>query len=89
MVTAARTAMRSTAIPRASKMGPTMGVLKNKPKLMFGGEIDHNSNIDYASVRESPQVPRTTFLDQETRGTFVADKPTPTERYPLIRFMNE
>lgn len=89
MVTTARTAMRSTVIPRAPKAGPMMWVVKNKFKLLLGGTIDFDRYIDYASVHPSPQVPRTSFLDQNTKGTFVADRPTPTERYPLIRFINE
>ena len=54
MVTTARTAMRSTLIPQAPKMGPLMWVLKNKIKVSLGGEIAFDRYIDYSSVQPSP-----------------------------------
>ena len=89
MVTTARAAMRSSLVPQAPKLGPLVWVLENKLKLIFGREIAFNSYIDYSSVRQSPHVPRASFLGQQVKGTFVAERDSPHERYPLIRFINQ
>lgn len=88
MVTTARTAMRSTLIPQAPKMGPLMWVLKNKIKVSLGGEIAFDRYIDYSSVQPSPIKQRTSFLNVKQKAVLVRGRNTPDVRYPLKEFEN-
>ncbi|MGH8138270.1 MAG: radical SAM protein [Steroidobacteraceae bacterium] len=88
MVTTARTAMRSTLIPQAPKMGPLLWVLKNKLKVSLGGQIDFDSYIDYSSVQPSPMKQRTSFLNVKQKAVLVRGRTTPQTRYPLKEFEN-
>ena len=89
MVTTARTAMRSTLIPQAPKVGPLMWVLKNKAKLALGRPICFDDYIDYSDVRVSPSVGRTSFLATKEKARLVKDRVTVEERYPLKSFIND
>lgn len=88
MVTTARTAMRSTLIPQAPKLGPLAWVLTNKLKLMLGGEIHFDRYIDYSRVEPSPLKTRTSFLGTRHKGVLVRGRHTPDARYPLKEFVN-
>ena len=88
MVTTARTAMRSTVIPQAPKMGPLLWVLKNKIKVSLGKSIGFDQYIDYSDVRPSPHVPRQSYLDRKVKATLVKGRDTANERYPLKEFVN-
>ncbi|KIZ39707.1 MULTISPECIES: radical SAM protein [Rhodopseudomonas] len=88
MVTTARTAMRSSLIPQAPKLGPLMWVLKNKAKLALGREICFDGYIDYSDVRLSPNVGRASFLDIKAKARLVKNRDTVEERYPLKTFVN-
>ena len=89
MVTTARTAMRSTVIPQAPKMGPLAWVLKNKAKVSFGKTISFDDYIDYSKVSQSPLVPRNSFLDRNEKRLLVRDRNTVDARYPLKVFLNQ
>ncbi|GAA5169774.1 radical SAM protein [Viridibacterium curvum] len=88
MVTTARTAMRSTIIPQAPKIGPMMWVLKNKLKVSMGGKINFDDYIDYSSVKPTPRVERISFLDNRPKVKLDKERHTPDERYPLKEFEN-
>lgn len=88
MVTTARTAMRSNVIPQAPKMGPLLWVLHNKLKLSLGGRIEFDRYIDYSDVRQSPRVPRTSYLNSKQKAVLVRGRETADERYPLKTFFN-
>lgn len=88
MVTTARTAMRSTAIPQAPKMTPLLWVLKNKLKVALGGSIRFDDYVDYKRVMPSPHVPRISFLDTKEKGRLVKARDTVEKRYPLKTFEN-
>lgn len=88
MVTTARTAMRSTLIPQAPKMGPMFWVVYNKLKSMFGGDINFDNYIDYDDVRQSPHVPRTSYLGTKEKPIIASDRNNVDERYPLKSFVN-
>jgi Fe-coproporphyrin III synthase len=88
MVTTARTAMRSTLIPQAPKLGPLAWVLKNKLKVSLGGQIDFDRYIDYSRVQPSPVKPRTSFLDVKRKAVLVRGRDTTETRYPLKDFVN-
>lgn len=68
MVTTARTAMRSTLLPMFPKLQPFSWVIENKIKAAFGISIDFDRYINYADVRSSPHVPRTSFLDRSFKA---------------------
>ena len=65
-------------------------VLWNKLKVTLGGSVDFNSYIDYADVKESPLVPRQSFLGLRVKDKMKVqrDLHTVEERYPLIKFVN-
>lgn len=88
MVTTARTAMRSTIIPQAPKLGPIMWVLHNKLKVSMGLPIHFDRYIDYNDVRPTQHVPRTSYLGTPDKGRLVRNRNTPDERYPLRHFDN-
>ncbi|HEY3785419.1 MAG TPA: radical SAM protein [Steroidobacteraceae bacterium] len=88
MVTTARTAMRSTLIPQAPKMGPLMWVLKNKLKVSFGGRIPFDRYINYSRVEPSPMKPRTSFLNVKQKAVLVRGRNDADARYPLREFQN-
>jgi len=88
MVTTARTAMRSTLIPQAPKMGPLLWVLKNKLKVSLGQSIDFDRYIDYTQVQPSPHKQRTSFLNVKQKAVLVRGRDTPDARYPLKEFQN-
>ena len=88
MVTTARTAMRSNVIPQAPKMGPLLWVLYNKLKVSLGGSIEFDRYIDYSDVRQSPRVPRTSFLNSKEKAKLVRGRETADQRYPLKTFFN-
>jgi MoaA/NifB/PqqE/SkfB family radical SAM enzyme len=88
MVTTARTAMRSTIIPNAPKLGPLAWVLRNKFNVSLGRKIDFDRYIDYGNVKASPLVPRTSFLEQHPKVKLVKDRDTTDKHYPLKSFEN-
>ena len=88
MVTTARTAMRSTLIPQAPKIGPLMWVLKNKVKVALGGRINFDRYIDYSKVEPSPFKERTPFLNTRQKAPLVRGRNTVETRYPLKEFVN-
>ena len=88
MVTTARTAMRSTLIPQAPKIGPLMWVLKNKVKVALGGKINFDRYIDYSKVEPSPFKERTPFLNTRQKAPLVRGRNTVETRYPLKEFVN-
>jgi Fe-coproporphyrin III synthase len=88
MVTTARTAMRSTLIPQAPKLGPLMWVLKNKLKVSLGRSIAFDEYIDYTKVEPSPFKQRTSFLNTRQKSPLVRGRETPDARYPLKEFQN-
>jgi len=88
MVTTARTAMRSTVIPRAPKAGPMLWVLKNKLKVAFGKNIDFDSYIDYTNVKPTPQVMRVSYLERHDKVKLVKGRDTTDKHYPLKVFEN-
>ncbi|MBV8803946.1 MAG: radical SAM protein [Sinobacteraceae bacterium] len=88
MVTTARTAMRSSLIPQAPKLGPLMWVLKNKVKVALGRPVDFDRYIDYSHVAPSPFAQRTSFLNGRNKAPLVRGRDTPETRYPLREFLN-
>ncbi len=88
MVTTARTAMRSTLIPSAPKLGPLAWVLKNKLKISLGRAIDFDAYIDYQDVRSTPHVPRTSYLEHRVKVKLVKNRETADQHYPLKVFEN-
>jgi len=89
MVTTARTAMRSTLVPQAPKMGPLIWVLKNKLKVELGRPICFDQYIDYSNVAPTPRVQRTSFLNEKQKARLVRGRETVDARYPLKEFMND
>ena len=88
MVTTARTAMRSSLIPQAPKMGPLMWVLKNKLKVSLGLPIAFDRYIDYSHVEPSPQKARKSYLNVKQKAVLVRGRNTVDTRYPLRDFQN-
>jgi hypothetical protein len=88
MVTTARTAMRSTLIPQAPKLGPLAWVVKNKLKLALGMNIEFDRYIDYSRVEPSPLKPRTSFLNVKQKAVLVRGRNSTESRYPLREFVN-
>jgi MoaA/NifB/PqqE/SkfB family radical SAM enzyme len=88
MVTTARTAMRSTIVPQAPKLKPLTWVLRNKLRISIGGSIPFDRYIDYASVKPSPHVARTSYLEKHKKAVLVRGRDTPDKRYPLKVFEN-
>ena len=88
MVTTARTAMRSSLIPQAPKMGPLLWVLKNKLKVSLGRPIAFDEYIDYSRVEPSPLKPRTSYLQGRHKAPLVRGRNTVDARYPLKEFQN-
>ncbi|HLW25251.1 MAG TPA: radical SAM protein [Steroidobacteraceae bacterium] len=88
MVTTARTAMRSTLIPSAPKLGPLAWVLKNKLKVSLGGAINFDAYIDYQDVKPTPHVPRTSYLEHRVKVKLVKGRETADQHYPLKVFEN-
>jgi len=89
MVTTARTAMRSDYIPQAPKLGPMAWVAYNKLKTILGSRIQFDKYVDYSDVRQSPHVPRVSYLDTKEKPIIVSDRAGIDERYPLRTFLNE
>jgi len=71
MVTTARTAMRSELVPQLPKLKPASWVVLNKLKVLLGGRIDFDRYIDYSDVRQSPNVPRTSYLNTKEKPIIV------------------
>ncbi|MGO9446851.1 MAG: radical SAM protein [Thiobacillaceae bacterium] len=88
MVTTARTAMRSTLIPQAPKMGPLAWVLKNKLKVALGKSICFDQYIDYSNVLPTPRIQRTSFLENKKKPQLVRGRDSVDARYPLKEFTN-
>lgn len=88
MVTTARTAMRSKLSPRLPKLPPLLWVLQNKAKVMLGGRVNFDALIDFGDVKSSPYAPRTSFLNDKTKGKLVKGRETAEQRYPLKEFIN-
>ncbi len=88
MVTTARTAMRSTLIPQAPKMGPLAWVLKNKLKVALGKSICFDQYIDYSNVLPTPRIQRTSFLENKKKPHLVRGRDSVDARYPLKEFTN-
>jgi len=88
MVTTARTAMRSSLVPQAPKMGPLLWVLKNKLKVSFGLPIAFDKYINYSRVQPSPLKTRTSFLNVKQKAVLVRGRNTVDTRYPLREFQN-
>jgi len=88
MVTTARTAMRSTIIPQAPKLGPMAWVVYNKLKSLTGSGIAFDKYIDYSDVRQSPQVPRVSHLNTKEKPIIVTDRQGVDGHYPLKSFVN-
>lgn len=91
MVTTARTAMRSRLIPQLPKLGPMTWVALNKLRVTLGREVDFGAYIDYGHVKDSPLVPRTSFLGRKVKSEIKVqrDLATPAEHYPLADFVNQ
>jgi len=89
MVTTARTAMRSNIVPQIPKMGPLNWVLLNKLKNILGKEIAFDKYIDYSDVRQSPYVPRQSYLDTSEKPILITDRQGVNEHYPLRTFVND
>ncbi len=68
MVTTARTAMRSTVIPIFPKFAPMLWVMINKIKVSLGMNINFEKYIDYKDVKTNPHVPRSSYLDKQTKS---------------------
>ncbi len=68
MVTTARTAMRSTVFPMLPKLQPLLWVLENKIKVSLGMDVAFDQYINYADVKASPQIPRTSFLNKSFKS---------------------
>lgn len=76
MVTTARTAMRSKVIPQLPKLGPLEWVIRNKIRTSLGLHVAFNKYINYADVRESPHIPRESYLGRsEPRNVQSASDP--------------
>ena len=88
MVTTARTAMRSNLIPQAPKAGPLLWVLRNKLKVAFGQKINFDRYINYGDVKSSPQVQRTSFLENHAKVVLIRGRDTVDKHYPLKVFEN-
>lgn len=88
MVTTARTAMRSTLIPQAPKMGPLLWVLKNKLKVSMGRPICFKDYIDYQHVKPTPNVQRVSFLEGKHKAKLERGRDTVEKHYPLKEFEN-
>ena len=88
MVTTARTAMRSNLIPQAPKLKPLTWVLLNKLKVALGQPIDFDHYIDYADVKPTPHVQRTSYLVKHDKVKLVRGRDTPDKHYPLKVFEN-
>jgi len=89
MVTTARTAMRSSLLPQIPKLGPMSFVLHNKLRSILGKNIDFDKYIDYDDVRQSPQVPRQSYLDTKEKPLIVSDRQGVDGHYPLKVFVND
>ncbi len=89
MVTTARTAMRSKLFPQLPKLPPFLWVLHNKAKVMLGGRVNFDALIDFGDVKSSPYAPRTSFLNDRTKGKLVKGRETTEQRYPLKEFVNK
>jgi len=88
MVTTARTAMRSSIIPQAPKLGPMFWVLKNKLKLSLGKPICFDDYIDYCHVKLTPHMQRINYLENKEKVKLVKGRDTVDARYPLKQFEN-
>lgn len=88
MVTTARTAMRSSLIPQAPKLGPLLWVLKNKLKVSLGKSIRFDEYIDYARVEPTPRIERISFLENKPKVALARGRMTVDQRYPLKEFEN-
>jgi len=88
MVTTARTAMRSSIIPQAPKLGPMFWVLKNKLKLSLGKPICFDDYIDYSHVKPTPHIQRINYLENKEKVKLVKGRDTVDARYPLKQFEN-
>lgn len=88
MVTTARTAMRSTLIPGAPRLGPARWVLTNKLRSLLRRPIPFSRYVDYGAVAKSPRVERRSYLGTKDKGRLVRGRETPAERYPLHVFDN-
>ena len=88
MVTTARTAMRSNLIPQAPKLKPLTWVVLNKLKVALGQPIDFDHYIDYADVKPTPHVLRTSYLVKHDKVKLVRGRDTPDKHYPLKVFEN-
>ncbi len=88
MVTTARTAMRSTLIPTAPKMGPLMWVLRNKFNVSTGRKINFDRYIDYTDVKPTPHVARVSYLEHREKVKLVKGRETTDQHYPLKVFEN-
>lgn len=85
MVTTARTAMRSRMIPQLPKLGPLEWVVQNKIRATLGLHVAFNKYIDYSNVKESPHVPRQSYLGKnEQRHVQGMDDP----HYTLGEYTN-
>jgi MoaA/NifB/PqqE/SkfB family radical SAM enzyme len=89
MVATARTAMRSNIIPSAPKLGPLSWVIYNKLKQLAGGSIEFDRYVNYSDVRQTPYVPRQSFLAAGGKGKLVRGRDTVAKRYPLLTFHND
>ncbi len=89
MVTTARTAMRSKLFPQLPKLPPFFWVLQNKAKVMLGGRVNFDALIDFSDVKSSPYAPRTSFLNDKTKGKLVKGRETVEQHYPLKKFLNK
>ncbi|MBK1717893.1 radical SAM protein [Thiocystis violacea] len=90
MVTTARTAMRSRLAPQLPKFSPLAWVVMNKLRVSLGKNVDFAAYINYREVKESPLVPRKSFLGQKVKNEIVVQRGlvTPAQHYPLAEFVN-
>lgn len=85
MVTTARTAMRSTIFPMLPKLQPLKWVVENKIKASLGIDIAFDEYINYADVKTSPHIERTSFLNKPFKSRLQkAEEP----HYVLEEFYN-
>jgi MoaA/NifB/PqqE/SkfB family radical SAM enzyme len=90
MVTTARTAMRSRLVPQLPKPAPLAWVAWNKLKVSLGGQVDFSAYVDYGTARESPLVPRRSYLGRPVKADIKVQRGLqgPAEHYPLAEFFN-
>jgi MoaA/NifB/PqqE/SkfB family radical SAM enzyme len=66
MVGSAKTAMRHPKYVKIPKAGPSLWVVYNKLKTMFGGKVNFQRYLDYSNILEDDKITRRKFFLNET-----------------------